>query len=44
MSDIYSLADRGEHVDFARDSPEFVKRLVIEAVKRWRWRRIGDHG
>ena len=32
--------DRGMKIDLRRDSPAFVRDLVVESVRRWRWRRM----
>jgi hypothetical protein len=34
--------DIGCVIDFSRDSPAFVIKLVQESVRRWRWRRVED--
>ena len=33
--------DDGVNLNFAVDSPSFVKRAVCQSVRRWRWRAIG---
>ena len=42
VSAVLLLDDRGKEVHLERDSPAYVKLLVDEAVRRWRWRRIED--
>ena len=32
--------DRGKAVNLLQDSPAFVRSLIVESVRRWRWRRI----
>jgi hypothetical protein len=39
-SELAASSDLGVAVDFTRDSPAFVARMVAESVARWRWRRI----
>ncbi len=34
------ITDRGMEINLCRDSPAFVRDLVVQAVRRWRWRRI----
>ena len=36
------ITDLGVVVDFKLDSPAMIKGLVIDAVSRWRWRRLED--
>ncbi|CAK0833333.1 unnamed protein product, partial [Prorocentrum cordatum] len=32
--------DRGQHIDFTRDSPAMARRFAPQSVWRWRWRRV----
>ena len=40
ISALHVVDDRGNSIRFDRDSPAFVRSLVEQSVRRWRWRRV----
>ena len=38
----HATDDRGQTLEFSRDAPSYVRGVVFQSARRWRWRRIED--